>query len=97
MSGYGTALRSLSERLDSELALLRQREHTEVLSVVEAARERVRILERHLAACRELRRQWHLDPLDTPFGRTFVIQDPDGYAIPIHPSAAVQCPQEGSG
>jgi predicted enzyme related to lactoylglutathione lyase len=24
------------------------------------------------------------DPFDTPFGRTFVFQDPDGYAIAIH-------------
>jgi predicted enzyme related to lactoylglutathione lyase len=26
------------------------------------------------------------DPFDTPFGRTFVFQDPDGYAIAIHGS-----------
>ena len=57
MSAYSTALRVLSDRLDSELALLRQREHTEALSVVEAATERCRILQRHLDACRELRRQ----------------------------------------
>jgi len=25
-----------------------------------------------------------VDPFDTPFGRTFVFQDPDGYAIAIH-------------
>jgi predicted enzyme related to lactoylglutathione lyase len=25
-----------------------------------------------------------IDPFDTPFGRTFVFQDPDGYAIAIH-------------
>jgi predicted enzyme related to lactoylglutathione lyase len=25
-----------------------------------------------------------MDPFDTPFGRTFVFQDPDGYAIAIH-------------
>jgi predicted enzyme related to lactoylglutathione lyase len=24
------------------------------------------------------------EPFDTPFGRTFVFQDPDGYAIAIH-------------
>jgi predicted enzyme related to lactoylglutathione lyase len=24
------------------------------------------------------------DPFDTPFGRTFVFRDPDGYAIAIH-------------
>jgi len=24
------------------------------------------------------------DPFDTPFGRTFVFQDPDGYAVAIH-------------
>ena len=57
MSAYSTALRALSDRLDSELALLRQREHTKALSVVEAATERCRILQRHLDACRELRRQ----------------------------------------
>jgi hypothetical protein len=57
VSAYSTALRALSERLDSDLALLRQREHTEALSVVEAATERCRILQRHLDACRELRRQ----------------------------------------
>ena len=27
-----------------------------------------------------------MDPFDTPFGRTFVFQDPDGYAIAIHGS-----------
>jgi predicted enzyme related to lactoylglutathione lyase len=27
------------------------------------------------------------EPFDTPFGRTFVFQDPDGYAIAIHGSA----------
>jgi len=25
-----------------------------------------------------------IDPFDTPFGRTFVFQDPDGYAVAIH-------------
>ncbi len=25
-----------------------------------------------------------IDPFDTPFGRTFVFADPDGYAIAIH-------------
>lgn len=25
-----------------------------------------------------------VDPFDTPFGRTFVFQDPDGYTIAIH-------------
>lgn len=25
-----------------------------------------------------------IDPFDTPFGRTFVFEDPDGYAIAIH-------------
>lgn len=63
MSDYSTALRALSDRLDSELALLRQREHAAELSVVEAATERCRILQRHLDACRELRRQ-HLDRTD---------------------------------
>lgn len=32
-----------------------------------------------------------MDPFDTPFGRTFVFQDPDGYAVAIHgtpPAAA---------
>lgn len=24
------------------------------------------------------------DPFDTPFGRTFIFQDPDGYAVAIH-------------
>ena len=24
------------------------------------------------------------DPFDTPFGRTFVFEDPDGYAVAIH-------------
>jgi len=62
VSAYSTALRALSERLDSELALLRQREHAEALSVVEAATERCRILQRHLDACQELRRQ-HLQRL----------------------------------
>jgi predicted enzyme related to lactoylglutathione lyase len=28
-----------------------------------------------------------VDPFDTPFGRTFVFQDPDGYAIAIHGTA----------
>jgi predicted enzyme related to lactoylglutathione lyase len=27
-----------------------------------------------------------IDPFDTPFGRTFVFQDPDGYSIAIHGS-----------
>lgn len=27
-------------------------------------------------------------PFDTPFGRTFVFQDPDGYAVAIHGAAA---------
>jgi predicted enzyme related to lactoylglutathione lyase len=27
------------------------------------------------------------DPFDTPFGRTFIFQDPDGYAIAIHGAA----------
>ena len=27
-----------------------------------------------------------VEPFDTPFGRTFVFQDPDGYAIAIHGS-----------
>ena len=25
-----------------------------------------------------------MDPFDTPFGRTFMFQDPDGYALAIH-------------
>ncbi|GAA5180300.1 VOC family protein [Rugosimonospora acidiphila] len=25
-----------------------------------------------------------MDPFDTPFGRTFMFQDPDGYAVAIH-------------
>jgi predicted enzyme related to lactoylglutathione lyase len=25
-----------------------------------------------------------VDPFDTPFGRTFVFQDPDGYSVAIH-------------
>lgn len=25
-----------------------------------------------------------MDPFDTPFGRTFVFQDPDGYAVAVH-------------
>ena len=25
-----------------------------------------------------------IDPFDTPFGLTFVFQDPDGYAVAIH-------------
>ena len=25
-----------------------------------------------------------IDPFDTPFGRTFVFEDPDGYAVAIH-------------
>jgi hypothetical protein len=58
VSAYSTALRALSDRLDSELALLRQREHTSTLSVVEAATERCRILQTHLDACRELRGQY---------------------------------------
>jgi hypothetical protein len=57
VSAYSTALHALRDRLDSELALLRQREHTEALSVVEAATERCRILQAHLDACRELRSQ----------------------------------------
>lgn len=28
-----------------------------------------------------------IDPFDTPFGRTFVFQDPDGYALAIHGAA----------
>ena len=28
-----------------------------------------------------------IDPFDTPFGRTFVFQDPDGYAVAIHGAA----------
>jgi hypothetical protein len=63
VSAYTTALHALSERLDSELALLRQREHAAALSVVEAATERCRILQRHLDACQELRRQ-HLGGAD---------------------------------
>ena len=58
MSAYSTALHALSERLDSELAQLRQRQHAQALSVVEAATERCRILERHLDACRELQTQY---------------------------------------
>ncbi len=27
-----------------------------------------------------------IDPFDTPFGRTFVFQDPDGYAVAVHGS-----------
>jgi predicted enzyme related to lactoylglutathione lyase len=27
-----------------------------------------------------------IEPFDTPFGRTFVFQDPDGYAIAVHGS-----------
>jgi hypothetical protein len=60
VSAYTTALHALSDRLDSELSLLRQREHTKALSVVEAATERCRILQAHLDACQELRRQ-HLE------------------------------------
>ncbi len=29
-----------------------------------------------------------IEPFDTPFGRTFMFQDPDGYAIAIHGSPA---------
>jgi hypothetical protein len=65
VSAYNTALRALSDRLDSELALLRQRQHTSALSVVEAATERCRILQTHLDACRELRRQ-HLGGFTDP-------------------------------
>jgi len=25
-----------------------------------------------------------MEPFGTPFGRTFVFQDPDGYAVAIH-------------
>jgi predicted enzyme related to lactoylglutathione lyase len=27
-----------------------------------------------------------MEPFGTPFGRTFVFQDPDGYAVAIHGS-----------
>ena len=30
-----------------------------------------------------------VDPFDTPFGRTFVFQDPDGYAVAIHDGASL--------
>jgi hypothetical protein len=66
VSAYSTALRALSEQLDSELGLLRQREYARALSVVEAASERCRILQAHLDACRELRRQ-HLGGCTEPW------------------------------
>ncbi len=28
-----------------------------------------------------------IDPFDTPFGRTFVFSDPDGYAVAVHGNA----------
>jgi Glyoxalase/Bleomycin resistance protein/Dioxygenase superfamily len=33
-----------------------------------------------------------MDPFDTPFGRTFVFQDPDGYAIAIHGTPPAPAP-----
>jgi predicted enzyme related to lactoylglutathione lyase len=31
------------------------------------------------------------DPFDTPYGRTFVFEDPDGYAIAIHGAPESAC------
>jgi predicted enzyme related to lactoylglutathione lyase len=30
------------------------------------------------------------DPFDTPFGRTFVFRDPDGYAVAIHGASSIE-------
>lgn len=75
MSDYSTALRAQVNRLDSDLAILRNREHTGALSVVEAATERCRILQRHLDACTELRRQ-HLGGCHDDYREHY---DSDGY------------------
>jgi hypothetical protein len=58
LAAYNEELRRHSHALDSQLAIIRNREAAGALSVVQAAGERVRILEEHLAGCRALRMKY---------------------------------------
>jgi hypothetical protein len=58
LADYNEALHRQSSQLDSQLAILRNREASGALTVREAADERVRILETHLESCRALRARY---------------------------------------
>lgn len=55
-SAYFDALRALDEALDLELGRVRAEQDAGRLTAVQAAAERVAVLERHLAETRRLRR-----------------------------------------
>ena len=56
-SAYYDAMRDADEALEDELSHVRAEEDTHRVTPVEAAAERVGLLERHLARCKRLRRE----------------------------------------
>ncbi len=56
-TAYYAAMREADEALQDALAAIRAEEDARRITPVEAAAERVGVLERHLAECRRLRRE----------------------------------------
>ena len=54
---YSDAMRDADEAIDDALAAIRAEEAEGRITPVQAAAERVSVLERHLAECRRLRRE----------------------------------------
>ena len=57
-SPYFAAIRAAAEQLETGLAGLHRQEDESAISPVDAARRRVVLLERHLAACQRARREY---------------------------------------
>jgi hypothetical protein len=56
-TSYFDAMRDLDEALDDALAAIRAQEDAGRVTPIEAASERVGLLERHISECRRLRRE----------------------------------------
>lgn len=56
-TAYFDAMRDADETLDDALSHVRAEEDAGQISAVEAAAERVSVLEKHLSECRRLRRE----------------------------------------
>lgn len=56
-SGYYDAMRDLDQALDDALTAIRAEQDAGRITPVEAAAERVGLLERHIAECQRLRRE----------------------------------------
>lgn len=59
-SDYYTAMTEADEAMDDALAAIRAEEDAGRLAPVEAAAERIAVLERHVSECRRLRDEHHL-------------------------------------